>query len=239
MHPLPACRGSTLNYIPIFRPGGLIDVSRYNDGLRGGLVKIRARISKLDKKSLVITELPFGQTTSSLIDSILKANEKGKIKIRKIDDNTAGHVEIVIHLIPGIDPDVTIDALYAFTDCEIAVSPNFCVIREEKPCFIGVGEMLKVATDNTVTLLTLELQIRLDELGELWHYASLEKIFIENELYEPIKECKTEESILETIDQGLVPYKKLLRQGSEPGRPGEIIEYPNQANIEIQRIQGG
>ena len=122
MPPLPICRGKALNCIPTFPPEDLIDVSRYNDGLRGGLVKIRAKISKLDKKSLVITDLPFGQTTTSLIDSILKANEKGKIKIRKIDDNTAGHVEIVVHLIPGIDPDITIDALYAFTDCEI---PDF------------------------------------------------------------------------------------------------------------------
>ena len=138
MHPLPCLQGKSFELYPDFPTGGLIDVSRYNDGLRGGLVKIRAKISKLDKKTLVITELPFGQTTTSLIDSILKANEKGKIKIRKIDDNTAGTVEILIHLIPGIDPDITIDALYAFTDCEIPISPNACVIREDKPCFMGV-----------------------------------------------------------------------------------------------------
>jgi topoisomerase IV subunit A len=226
-----AClQGKNYDLYPDFPTGGLIDVSRYNDGLRGGQVKIRARISKLDKKALVISELPFGQTTSSLIDSILKANEKGKIKIRKIDDNTAGQVEIVIHLVPGIDPDVTIDALYAFTDCEIPVSPNVCVIRNDKPCFIGVSEMLRIATDNTVKLLTGELQIRLDELDELWHYSSLEKIFIENELYEPIKNCKTEESILETIDQGLVPFKKLLRR--------EVIreDLVRLSNIPIRRI---
>jgi len=205
-------QGKSFELYPDFPTGGLIDVSRYNDGLRGGLVRIRARISRSEKKSLVITDLPFGQTTTSLIDSILKANEKGKIKIRKIDDNTAGSVEIIVHLIPGTDPDITIDALYAFTDCEIPTSPNACVIRDEKPCFIGVSEMLKVSVDNTVKLLTLELKIRLEELDEIWHYASLEKIFIENELYEPIKECKTEAAIIETIDAGLKPYRNLLRR---------------------------
>jgi topoisomerase-4 subunit A len=204
--------GKGYELYPDFPTGGLVDVSRYNDGLRGGVVKIRAKISKLDKKSLVISELPYGQTTTSLIDSILKANEKGKIRIRKIDDNTAGTVEIVIHLLPGADPDVTIDALYAFTDCEVPTSPNACVIRDEKPCFIGVSEILRESVDNTVQLLTLELQIRLDELAEIWHYASLERIFIENELYEPIKLCKTEESILETIETGLVPFRKMLRR---------------------------
>lgn len=205
-------QGKTFELYPDFPTGGLIDVSRYNDGLRGGLVRIRAKIAKLDRKALVITDLPFGQTTTSLIDSILKANEKGKIKIRKIDDNTAGSVEIVVHLLPGTDPDITMDALYAFTDCEIPVSPNACIIRDEKPCFTGVSEILKVSADNTVKLLTLELQIRLDELAEIWHYSSLERIFIENELYEPIKQCKTEEAILETIDNGLKPFRKQLRR---------------------------
>lgn len=205
-------QGKTFELYPDFPTGGMIDVSRYNDGLRGGVVKIRAKISKLERKALVITELPFGQNTTSLIDSILKANEKGKIKIRKIDDNTAGNVEIVVHLLPGTDPDITIDALYAFTDCEVPISPNACIIRKEKPCFTGVSEMLRVSADNTVKLLTLELQIRLDELGEIWHYSSLERIFIEHELYEPIKQCKTEEAILETIDNGLKPFKKQLRR---------------------------
>lgn len=223
-------QGKPFELYPDFPTGGLIDVSRYNDGLRGGLVRIRAKISKIDKKTLVITELPFGQTTTSLIDSILKANEKGKIRIRKIDDNTAGAVEIVIHLMPGTDPDVSIDALYAFTDCEIPTSPNACVIRDEKPCFIGITEILKASAANTVALLTLELRIRLDELGELWHYASLEKIFIENELYEPIKQCKTEESILETIDSGLKPFRSKLRR--------EIIreDLVRLSNIPIRRI---
>ena len=206
-------QGKPFELFPDFPTGGLIDVSRYNDGLRGGLVRIRARISKSDKKSLVINELPFGQTTTSLIDSILKANEKGKIKIRKIDDNTAGNVEIIVHLLPGSDPDITIDALYAFTDCETPASPNSCIIRDEKPVFLGISEILKISVENTVKLLTMELQIRLEELDEMWHYASLEKIFIENELYEPIKQCKTEEAILETIDNGLKPYKALLRRG--------------------------
>jgi topoisomerase-4 subunit A len=197
---------------PDFATGGLIDVTRYNEGLRGSLIKIRARISRLDKKTLVITEIPFGQTTSTLIDSILKANEKGKIKIRKIDDNTSGNVEILIHLVPGIDPDKTIDALYAFTDCEAPVSPNACVIQADRPVFMGVTEILKNSARETVRLLTAELQIRLDELEEIWHFSSLEKIFIQNELYEPIKKCKTEEAILQTIDKELKPYHKLLRR---------------------------
>lgn len=197
---------------PDFATGGMIDVSRYNDGLRGSLIKIRARISRLDKKTLVITEIPFGQTTSTLIDSILKANEKGKIKIRKIDDNTSGNVEILIHLNPGIDPDKTIDALYAFTDCESPVSPNSCIIQADRPVFMGVTEILKHSAHETVRLLTAELQIRLDELEEIWHFSSLEKIFIENELYEPIKKCKTEESILQTIEKELKPFHKLLRR---------------------------
>src|SRR5512133_895700 len=205
-------QGKPFELFPDFPTGGLIDVSRYNDGLRGGIVRVRARISMLDKKSLVITELPFGQTTTSLIDSILKANEKVKIKIRKIDDNTAGSVEIIVHLLPGTDPDITIDALYAFTDCEIPISPNSCIIKEEQPCFYGVAEILKVSVENTLRLLTSELQIRLDELDEIWHYSSLEKIFIENELYEPIKLCKTEEAIIETIDSGLKPYREKLRR---------------------------
>jgi topoisomerase-4 subunit A len=197
---------------PDFATGGFIDISRYNDGLRGGTIKIRAKISKLDRKTLVITEIPFGQNTSTLIDSILKANEKGKIKIRKIDDNTSGAVEILIHLVPGIDPDKTIDALYAFTDCESPVSPNACVIQEDRPVFIGVTEILKNSAHEAVRLLTAELQIRLDELEEAWHFSSLEKIFIKNELYEPIKNCKTEDAILQTIDKELKPYHKLLRK---------------------------
>jgi topoisomerase IV subunit A len=223
-------QGRGYQLFPDFPTGGLIDVSRYNDGLRGGIVRIRARISKLDKKTLVITELPYGQTTTSVIESILRANEKGKIRVRKVDDNTAGSVEIVIHLMPGIDPDIAIDALYAFTDCEVPVSPNACIIRDDRPCFIGITEILKSSVDTTVQLLSLELQIRLDELNELWHYSSLEKIFIENELYEPIKACKTEESILETIDHELAPYKKQLR------REVNHDDLVRLSNIPIRRI---
>jgi len=223
-------QGKTFELYPDFPTGGLIDVSRYNDGLRGGLVRIRSRIAKIDKKTLSISELPFGQTTTSLIDSILKANEKGKIRIRKVDDNTAGEVEIVIHLQPGTDPDITIDALYAFTDCEVPTSPNACIIQNDKPCFIGVTEILKSSVENTIQFLTLELQIRLDELGELWHFSSLEKIFIEHELYEPIKDCKTEESILQTINEGLQPFKKVLRR--EISRD-DLVRL---SNIPIKRI---
>ncbi len=208
-----AClQGKHFDLYPDFQTGGLIDVSRYNDGLRGGLVKSRAKITRIDRKTLAVTELPYGQTTLSLIDSILKANEKGKIKIRKIDDNTAGNVEIIIHLMPGIDPDITIDALYAFTDCEVPISPNACVIRDEKPQFIGVSEILRLNTGLTVELLRQELHIRMDELETAWHMSSLEKIFIEHELYEPIKKCRSEEEILSVIQEGLEPYSSLLHR---------------------------
>ncbi len=198
---------------PDFLTGGLADFSKYNDGLRGGKVRVRARIQQLDKKTLVITEIPFGCTTTSLIDSILTANDKGKIKIRKIDDNTAAKVEILVHLSPGISPDQTIDALYAFTDCEVSISPNACIISKQRPLFLGVSEMLRISTQNTLDLLQLELEIELQELQEKWHWISLERIFIENEIYELIKKCTTDESINTTIDKGLKPFtKNLLRE---------------------------
>ncbi len=205
-------QGKDFELYPDFPGAGLADVSRYNDGIRGGVVRVRSKISKLDKKTLVIQDIPFGKTTVSVIDSILKANEKGKIKIRKIDDNTAGTVEILVHLAPGISPDKTIDALYAFTDCEVPVSPNSCVIEDDKPRFPGVSEMLRISTDKTVGLLKMELEIRLDELMEDWHMSSLERIFIENRIYLSIEECETWESVIETIDRELEPYKKLLRR---------------------------
>ncbi len=205
-------KGKKFGLLPDFPSGGLADFSRYNDGLRGGLVRIRARISKLDRKTLVITDIPFGRTTSTVIDSILKANEKGKIKIRKIDDNTAENVEILIHLSPGISPDKTIDALYAFTDCEVSVSPNACVIENDKPRFLGVTQMLEISTDRTLKLLKQELEIRLDELTEEWHLSSLEKIFIENRIYLSIEGCETWESVIETIDRELDPFKRLLKR---------------------------
>ncbi len=192
---------------PDFPTGGMVDVSKYNDGQRGGVVKIRARIEKLDKKTLIIKEIPYGKTTTTLIDSIIKASESGKIKIRKIDDNTAASVEIVIHLMPGVSPDKTIDALYALTDCEYSISPNSCVISERKPSFMGVSEMLRHSVDHTVELLKAELTIRKQELLEEWHTMSLEKIFIEKKIYRDIEDCETWESIVETIEKGLEPYK--------------------------------
>ena len=203
-------QGKDFVLYPDFPTGGLGDFSKYNDGLRGGVVKVRAKIVKLDKKTLCITEVPFGKTTSTLIESVVKANEKGKIKIRKIDDNTAEHVEILIHLAPGISPDKTIDALFAFTDCEVPISPNSCVISEDKPCFLSVSHMLRLSADRTVHLLKMELEIRLNELNEDWHLSSLEKIFIENRIYLSIEKCETWESVIETIDKELEPFKKLF-----------------------------
>lgn len=206
-------QGKEFTIYPDFPTGGYIDVSRYNDGQRGGSLKVRAKIEKVDKKELVITEIPFGKTTSSLIESIIKANEKGKIKIRKIDDNTAARVEIVIQLMPGVSPDMTIDALYAFTDCEYSISPNTCVISGSKPSFMGVSDILKYSADKTVGLLKRELEIRKSELEEEWHMSSLEKIFIEKKIYRDIEECETWEAVIAAIDKGLKPYKKkLLRE---------------------------
>lgn len=206
-------QGKPFILYPDFPTGGLVDVSRYNDGTRGGTVKVRARIEKVDKKGLVITELPFGRTTTSLIETIVKANERGKIKIKKIDDNTAGGVEIVIQLQSGISPDKTIDALYAFTDCELSISPNACVITDEnKPAFVGVSDILRHSTDLTVKLLRRELEIRKAELDEEWHFASLERIFIEKRIYRDIEESETWEAVITAIDKGLKPYRKLLRR---------------------------
>ncbi len=203
-------QGKDFVLYPDFPTGGFVDVSKYNDGKRGGAVKVRAKIEKVDKKELVITEIPFGKTTGTLIESIIKASEKGKIKIKKIDDNTASNVEIVIHLMPGVSPDMTIDALYAFTDCEYSISPNTCVIVEDKPSFMGVSTILKHSADKTVELLKLELEIRKAELQEEWHMSSLEKIFIEERIYRDIEEVETWEGVITTIDKGLAPFKKRL-----------------------------
>jgi topoisomerase-4 subunit A len=205
-------QGNEFTLYPDFPTGGLIDISRYNDGQRGGVVKVRSKIDKADKKTLVIKEIPYGRTTTSLIESIIKANEKGKIKIRKIDDNTSENVEIVIHLMPGVSPDKTIDALYAFTDCEYSISPNTCVITESKPSFMGVSEILRKSADRTVGLLKAELDIRKNELQEEWHMSSLEKIFIEERIYRDIEECETWEAVIEAIDKGLIPFKKQLKR---------------------------
>jgi topoisomerase-4 subunit A len=198
----------TVILYPDFQLGGMVDVSNYNDGLRGGRIRVRAKIEEFDKKTLLIKEIPFGTTTTSLIDSIIKANDTGKIKIKKVIDNTAKDVEIQIQLAPGISPDVTIDALYAFTDCEVSISPNACVIVDEKPQFIGIAEILRVSTDQTVELLKQELEIRRNELMERLLFSSLEKIFIENRIYRDIEECETFESVIEMVDKGLDPYKK-------------------------------
>jgi topoisomerase-4 subunit A len=203
-------QGKEFVLYPDFPTGGMVDVSKYNDGQRGGVIKVRAKIEKIEKKALVITEIPFGKTTTTLIESIIKANEKGKIKIKKIDDNTSANVEIVVHLIPGVSPDKTIDALYALTDCEYSISPNTCVIVDDKPSFMGVSSLLKHSADRTVALLKKELEIRLDELREEWHMSSLEKIFIEERIYHDIEECETWEAVILAIDKGLDPFKKLL-----------------------------
>ncbi|MFV0571760.1 MAG: DNA gyrase/topoisomerase IV subunit A [Xanthomarina gelatinilytica] len=205
-------KGKKITLYPDFPTAGIIDISNYNDGMRGGRVRVRAKISQLDKNTLVITEIPYGTNTSSLIDSILKANDKGKIKIKKIEDNTAAEVEILVHLPSGISPDKTIDALYAFTSCESSISPLGCVIEDNKPLFVGVTEMLRRSTDNTVQLLKSELEIQLGEFEEQWHFASLERIFIENRIYRDIEEEETWEGVIQAIDKGLKPHTKHLKR---------------------------
>lgn len=205
-------KGQRFKLFPDFPTSGIIDVTNYNDGLRGGKIRVRAKISTYDKNTLVINEIPYGTNTSSLIDSILKANDKGKIKIKKIEDNTAAEVEILVHLPSGISPDKTIDALYAFTACESSISPLGCIIEDNKPLFIGVTEMLERSTDCTVELLKAELQIQLNELEEQWHFASLERIFIENRIYRDIEEEETWEGVIAAIDKGLKPFTKNLKR---------------------------
>ena len=197
---------------PDFLTGGLVDVREYNDGKRGGKIRVRAKVDTIDKKSLRISEIPFGTTTANLIDSILKANEKGKIKIKKVHDNTAKDVDIQIELQPNISTSVAIDALYAFTDCELSISPNTCVIIDEKPHFTDVSSALKISTDTTVQLLKRELEILLGELQDKWHFSSLEKIFIENRIYRDIEEEETWEGVISAIDKGLDPFKSLLQR---------------------------
>ncbi len=192
---------------PDFLTGGSVDVSNYQDGHRGGKIRVRAKIEEFDKKTLIIKDIPFSTTTTNLIESIIKANDAGKIKIKKVIDNTAKDVEIQVQLAPGVSPDVTIDALYAFTDCEISISPNACVIIADKPHFVGVSEVLKTCTAQTVRLLERELEIRRDELMEKLLFSSLEKIFIENRIYRDIEECETFEAVIATVDKGLEPYK--------------------------------
>ncbi|MFO7863677.1 MAG: DNA gyrase/topoisomerase IV subunit A [Salinivirgaceae bacterium] len=224
-------RGKEFTLYPDFPTGGMIDVTRYNNGLRGGSVRIRSRINKEDdNKTLRISEIPFGKTTQSVIDSVLRANDKGKIKIKKIDDNTSEFVEILVHLAANTSPDKTIDALYAFTDCEVSISPNSCVIDNDRPRFMAVEDLLKTSTDRSLQLLKTELEIKLHELEEAWHMSSLEKIFIENRLYLLIEECETWEAILEAIGTGLKPYKNLLK------REITIEDITKLTEIRIKRI---
>jgi topoisomerase-4 subunit A len=199
-----------INLIPDFPNGGMADFSNYNEGLRGGKIRLRAHIEVRDKKTLAITDVPYGTTTTTLMDSIVKANDNNKIKIKKVTDNTAQKVEIIVDLPANVSPDITIDALYAFTNCEVSISPNACVIIDDKPRFIGVNEILTISTANTLQLLKRELEIKLHELSEKLFFSSLEKIFIENRIYRDIEECETWEAVLIAIDQGLDPFKKLL-----------------------------
>jgi topoisomerase-4 subunit A len=223
-------RGKPFTILPDFLTGGIADFTHYNDGKRGGRVRVRAKISQLDKKTLVITEIPFGTTTTTLIESIIKANEKGTIKIKKIEDNTAAEVEIVMHLPPNVSPDKTIDALFAFTNCENAISPLCCIIDDNKPLFGGVTQMLKHSTENTVQLLKLELEIQLNELEEQWHFASLERIFIENRIYRDIEEEETWEGVIKAIDEGLKPHITHLK------RPISVEDIERLTEIKIKKI---
>ncbi|GHA60808.1 DNA gyrase/topoisomerase IV subunit A [Pontibacter akesuensis] len=205
-------KGRSTNLLPDFLTGGQVDVTNYNGGQRGGRIRVRATIEKVDKTMLIIRDVPYGITTTGLMESIVKASENNKIKIKKVVDNTAANVEIQVHLPPGVSPDLTMDALYAFTDCEVAISPNACVIINDKPHFLDVNELLRISTLKTVDLLKRELEIRKAELEDKWHYSSLEKIFIENRIYRDIEECETWEAVLNAIDTGLDPYKHLLRR---------------------------
>ncbi|MBU87286.1 MAG: DNA topoisomerase IV [Flavobacteriaceae bacterium] len=205
-------KGKKITLYPDFPTKGVMDITNYNDGVRGGRVKIRARINQLNKNTLAITEIPYSTTTSSLIDSIVKANETGKIKIKKIEDNTASDVEILIHLPNGVSPDKTIDGLYAFTSCETSISPLGCVIEDNKPLFLGVTEILKKSTTNTKEILGLELEYKKQDLENQWHYSSLERIFIENRIYREIEDVETWEGVLNTIDNGLKPYSSKLKR---------------------------
>jgi len=205
-------KGRKTQIYPDFQTGGLIDVSDYKGGTRGSRIRVRATIEKVDKTLLIIRDVPYGTTTTALMDSIVKASENNKIKIKKVIDNTAANVEIHVQLPPGVSPDVTIDALYAFTDCEISISPNICVIIEDKPVFLTADDVLQLSTHKTLALLKRELEIRQEELDQKWHMSSLEKIFIENRIYRKIEECETWEAVIEAIDKGLKPFKKLLRR---------------------------
>jgi topoisomerase-4 subunit A len=223
-------KGQKFTIFPDFPTSGVMDISNYNDGLRGGRIKVRARINQLNKNTLVISEIPFSTTTSSLIDSILKANDNGKIKIKKIEDNTANNVEVLVHLPSNVSPDKTIDGLFAFTSCETSISPLGCVIEDNKPLFIGVSEILKRSTENTKELLRLELEYRKSDYENQWHYASLERIFIENRIYRDIENVETWKGVISAISNGLKPFTKNLKR--------EVVEddVVRLTEIKIKRI---
>jgi topoisomerase-4 subunit A len=205
-------KGKSFEIYPDFATGGMVDITNYNKGAKGSKVRVRAKLEELDKKTLLIKDIPFGTTTTSVIESIIKANDNGKIKIKKVIDNTAKDVEIEIQLAPGVSPDITIDALYAFTDCEISISPNACVIVNDKPIFTDVNELLRLSVEHTRELLKRELEIKKGELEEQWHFSSLEKIFIEKRIYRDIEECETFEAVIDTIFKGVNKYKKQFRR---------------------------
>ncbi len=228
-------RGKKVEILPDFLNGGMGDFSNYNDGLRGGKVRVRARIKIVDNKTLIIHEIPFGTTTGSLIESIIKANEKGKIKVKKIEDNTSANAEIIIHLTPGTSPDRTLDALYAFTDCEVSISPNSTIIDRDTPRFLGVSEILKFSTQNTVQLLKLELEIRLDELERQWHFSTLEKIFINEEMYIDFKHYQDKETLYIYLHKRFEPFKdQLIREITDE----DLLKLTQIQMIRITRFDG-
>jgi topoisomerase-4 subunit A len=241
-------RGKKFEIFPDFQTGGMIDVADYNQGKRGGKIKVRAQIEEVDKKTLAIRSVPYGVTTTQLMDSIVKANDQGKIKIKKVTDTTAANVEILVDLAPGISPDITIDALYKFSDCEISISPNACVIVGMKPQFLGVQELLKLSVDRTKDLLEQELKIRLDELQEKWHYTSLEKIFFEEKIYKELeKKHETWDKVIDAIDKAFVPFKKQLKRAITREDILKLTEKPvrriyrldiDELNAQIKGLEG-
>lgn len=240
-------RGKKFELHPDFQTGGMADTSNYNEGKRGGKIRVRSRIEEIDKKTLAIRDVPYGVTTAQLMDSIVKANDQGKIKIKKVIDNTAAEVEILVDLAPGISPDITIDALYAFTDCEVSISPNACVIVENKPKFLGVHELLKISVDNTKELLRKELEIKLKELQDKWHYTSLEKIFFEEKIYKELeKKHETWENVIQAISKAFTPFLKQLKREISKEDIIKLTEKPvrriyrldiNELNIQIKNIE--
>ena len=219
-------KGRSFKLFPDFQTGGSIDVSNYNDGNRGGKIKVRATLEKYDKNTIVIKEIPYGTTTASLIESIIKASEKGKVKIKKIEDNTSAEVEILVYLPSGASIQKTIDSLFAFTQCEVSISPLCCIISDNKPKFLGVREILKISTDNTKDLLEKELEIQLNELETQWHSISLERIFIENRIYRDIEEKTTWDEVLSTIESGLDPFKSKLKKNVTVDDIKKLTEIP-------------